>query len=361
MIRSRSVLFVFKHAQAENPSACHVGMGVTACNAALSLREARIPADFFPVRNGEFLWQKLNGEWSKYTHVILCAPYIDATFLRKLVRAFPEKHFALVYHSNLGFLAVDRFAARSLSEFLKLEQECANFVTASNSEELANAITEATGRTLTHLPNLYHLPHTTRRLRERWAPGMVLHVGLFGAARVLKNWLTAAAATMILQRALEAEVHLHVSTGRDEGAAGTRESLSDLLSLNPSVRLVEVPWLSVDDFRRYLYGMDLLLQPSFTETFNNVTADGCACGVPTIVSDAIDWAPGEWVAKADSATAIAEAACRVLRDKRAARKGWEALDRYNRGALAAWLNWLEPPPPPWLPRWLDSGQASQNL
>ena len=335
-----NVLFAFKNPKVDDPIACHSGMGVTASNTVLSLREQRIQADYRPVANGEYLWAKLAGEWSDITHVVLCAPYIDSVFLSRLVRNYPKVRFALVYHSNLGFLAVDRFAAQSLPAFMDLEAECPNFTVAANCAELAVGITEACGRTLTYLPNVYHLPHVTRRLRTPWIAPLPLHVGLFGAARVLKNWLTAATATMILERKAGVDVFLHVNTKRDEGAESMRASMDKLLGLNPRVHLVEVPWLSADDFRRYLYGMDLCLQPSFTETFNNVTADSCAAGVPSVVSDAIAWAPPEWMAKADSATGIANVAWQVLRDKKATVKGWKALDTHNQAAITAWQNWL---------------------
>lgn len=334
------VLFAYKHPKADNPNVCHAGMGVTARNSAMGLREERVEADSKAVANGEALWANLNGAWSDYTHVVLCAPYIDASFLGKLVRAFPLKQFALVYHSNLGFLSVDRFAARSMPAFLAIERECPNFRTAANSTELAAAITGASGSEFLYLPNVYHLPAMTRRTRERWRRPMPIHVGLFGAARVLKNWLTAAIAMAILQRTIGVELVLHMNSGRDEGAEGTHESLAALLSLNPSLKTVNVQWLPPDDFRRYLYGMDLLLQPSFTETFNNVTADGCACGVPSVVSDAITWAPEEWKARADSADSIARTALTLLNDKNAAMKGWKALDAHNRSAIAAWREWL---------------------
>jgi hypothetical protein len=335
-----NVLFVFKNPNVDNPSACHVGMGVTASNAAMSLKEARIQATAQPIPNGEYLWKKLAGDWKAYTHVILCAPYIDAPFLTRLIDAYPAVHFALVYHSNLGFLSVDRFAAVSLPEFLAVDRQHKNFSVAANCRELADAVTGASGECMTYLPNMYHLPSTVRRQRPRWSAGMPLHIGLFGAARVLKNWLTAGVAAMIVQQRTQSPVYLHVNKGRDEGAGATRDSLNSLLGLNPGLELVEVPWLSADDFGRYLYGMDLMLQPSFTETFNNVTADGMARGVPSVVSEAIDWAPDSWIAKADSATAIADAAVRLLRDKNAAKEGWKALDRYNTEALKAWKVWL---------------------
>jgi hypothetical protein len=335
------VLFAYKNPQAENPTACHVGMGVTASNTVMALREDRIEADARPVTNGEYLWSKLAGEWAEYTHVVLCAPYIDAPFLGKLVHAFPKIRFALVYHSNLGFLAVDRFAARSLPDFMELEANSHNFRVAANSLELANGIAGAIeSNQFLHLPNIYHLPSFTRRLKGRWKPPMPLHIGLFGAARVLKNWLTAATAAMILQRRTGVALSLHVNSGRDEGAEGARTGLASILSLNPSVRIVDVPWLSADDFRRYLYGMDLLLQPSFTESFNNVTADGASCGVPSVVSDAIGWAPDEWKARADSASHIATVALQILRDKNAPLKGQKALDAHNLTAMAAWNSWL---------------------
>jgi len=335
-----NVLFAFVSPQAEDP-ACHAGMAVTASSSALSLNEARVEASSLPVTNGEMLWAKLADEWTAFTHVVLCAPYLDPVFLGNMVRHYPRKQFAMCYHSNLGFLAVDRFAARSLPAFVALSEDSPNFRTASNSHEFVAAINGSTAKdSIAYLPNLYHLPSATRRTKTLWKPPLPLAIGLFGAARVLKNWMTAGAAAMILQRMVGVRVNLHLSHGRDEGAEGTREGLAALLTLNPDVQVVDVPWLSADDFRRYLYGIDLLLQPSFTETFNNVTADGCYCGVPCVVSDAISWAPEEWKAKADSAASIAGSAMRILHDEGAAKRGWVALDAHNKVSIVAWDKWL---------------------
>ncbi len=333
-------LILFKNPAVDSPGACHQGLGITALNIALSLREQRIEADALPVANGEYLWQKLSAEWAAYTHVVMCAPFIDAPFLKRLFAQYPGTQFSICYHSNLGFLSQDRFAGASLPLYMDLESSCRNFTVSANSQELVRAMQLATGRDFTWLPNLYHLPSQVRRSRPPWRPSQVLDVGLFGAARALKNWLTAGVATMIMARSLGTPIRLHVSSGRDEGSAATRANLDALLSLNRSVHLVQVPWLSHDDFVRYLYGIDLLLQPSFTETFNNVTADGCFCGVPSVVSDAIDWVPQNWIAKADSAVQIASAGCALLRDRKAAANGWKALDNYNRVAITAWREWL---------------------
>ena len=64
-----------------------------------------------------------------------------------------------------------------------------------------------------------------------------------------------------------------------------------------NVKLVENGWQSWPKFRQSVAHMHLLLQPSYTESFNMVTADGVAEGVPSVVSHAIDWAPEHWKAR----------------------------------------------------------------
>ena len=56
--------------------------------------------------------------------------------------------------------------------------------------------------------------------------------------------------------------------------------------------------------------MNLLIQPSFTETFNMVTADGASESVPSVVTDAIrlDSFRLERSAEGDDVTSIARVA-----------------------------------------------------
>jgi hypothetical protein len=82
--------------------------------------------------------------------------------------------------------------------------------------------------------------------------------------------------------------------------------------------------------------MHLLMQPSYTESFNVVTADGVAEGVPSVVSDAIDWAPGSWKAPVDDAHAMACVGRKLLASRWAPRQGLAALKGHNKRALAAW-------------------------
>jgi hypothetical protein len=88
--------------------------------------------------------------------------------------------------------------------------------------------------------------------------------------------------------------------------------------------------------------MNLLLQPSFTESFNMVTADGVSAGVPSVVSDAIEWVPAHWQAKADDALDIANKAAALLHDPTAAAEGWRSLQAHNAQGIRAWHKHLIP-------------------
>ena len=89
-----------------------------------------------------------------------------------------------------------------------------------------------------------------------------------------------------------------------------------------------MPWAK---FRQLVGSMHLLLQPSFTESFNVVTADGVHQGVPSVVSDAIDWAPARWQANPDDAEDLVRVAQYLLKTPQAVDDG-QAGARQLRGA-----------------------------
>jgi len=86
--------------------------------------------------------------------------------------------------------------------------------------------------------------------------------------------------------------------------------------------------------------MNILFQPSYTETFNNVTADGVAEGVPSVVSDAIDWVPKTWIAESDDCTEVASIARQILFDPRAPLEGYQALKNYVAKGLPYWKEFI---------------------
>ncbi len=334
------IIIAFKNPKAENPQACHVGLGVTATNAAEVLLENRIDAAAVPVVDGYYLRDRLReNTWPGLTHVVLCAPYLDTEFLQGLCREFPTLRFAVVFHSNVGFLQADRWAVKIMREQMELERRAGNFHLAGNCEKFCLAVEAAYRVPCTLLPNLYYLSGPVERSRGIWQ-GPDLHVGIFGATRILKNLMTAAWACIQIGRELDADLKIHISTGREEGGGGVIQSVREMCGGLKGVHLIEEPWLPWGDFRRVIRRMHLLMQPSFTESFNGVTADGIAEGVPSVVSPAIDWVPSKWMANPDDAREIAAVGRRLLRDKNAQRDGYRSLVKHNEVSLIWWRKFL---------------------
>lgn len=336
------IILAFKNPKADNPQACHVGLGVTAANAAEVLVEHGLQAEAVPVIDGYHLRDKLRKQtWPGLTHLIFCAPYIDTNFLESLCREFASIRFSVVFHSNVGFLQADRWAVKVMREQMELERRVDNFHLAGNCEKFCDSVEAAYGVPCTLLPNLYFLHGPIERKRDLWQ-GPELHIGIFGATRVLKNLMTAAWACLQIGRELDAFTQIHISTGREEGGAGVMHAVREMCGGLSRVELVEEPWLPWLEFRRVIRRMNLLMQPSFTESFNGVTADGIAEGVPSVVSPAIDWVPQKWIANPDNAKEIAETGKRLLRDRNAPRDGYRALVKHNHSSIEAWKRFLAP-------------------
>ena len=170
--------------------------------------------------------------------------------------------------------------------------------------------------------------------------GGTLRIGIFGATRPLKNIMSAAAAALDIARALRAPLEIWFSAGRVEGGEVVLAAVQEMLHGLPGVGLVWNTWQSWPKFRQTVGHMHLLLQPSYTESFNMVTADGVAEGVPSVASPAIDWVPNDWKAASDDVLDIARVGRRLLHDPRAALDGFRALQRYVAEGVGCYQEFL---------------------
>jgi hypothetical protein len=334
------VIFAYKNFAA-NRHVTHIGLGVTAMNSAKFLRAAGICSEVWAIVDPQDLRSQLAAAYrdNPATHVVISAPWIATMDLASLAADFPETQFCVNCHSNLGFLQADPNAMRLMREGASLERQTWNFRIAANNERLVNWITKAYGVSSMWLPNLYYLDETSRMARAPFRGG-TLRIGAFGATRPLKNFMTAAGAAVQIAAAMRCDVELWMSSGRDEGGGSLLEAIRQMIQGMHNIKLVETGWETWPQFRQTVRSMHLLLQPSYTETFNVVTADGIAEGVPSVVSEAIEWAPSNWKARADDVDHVARTGIRLLRDKSAARKGVRALENYNHRALRAWREFL---------------------
>ena len=273
------------------------------------------------------------------SHLIISAPWIPTANLAGLASQNPDLEIAVVSHSNIGFLQADPRAIELLRQGAELEQGCPNFHIAGNSQRFQTWWQATYGTAMTLLPNMY--PMGTARARPMWQTG-TLRMGCFCAIRPYKNVLTAAAAALeVGQRLRVPELEFWMSGGRREGGGQTIMAAIQQMYLNvPRAKVIERNWQSWPQFLTTVGSMDLLLQPSYTEGFNMVTADGIAQGVASVVSDAIAWAPKNWQAETDDAIDIANKAVGLLHDPAAVQEGVTALDSHNATGLVLWKKFL---------------------
>jgi hypothetical protein len=325
----------------------HVGLGVTASCTAKALRKSGIWADVWAVPTPDALLSRLRAAEADaiergqlpITHVAVHAPWIPTENLAAMATEFPNTTFTVTSHSNFGFLAADPHAVKLLREVVELQEMTSNVFVGGNCKRFTDAASDMWGVEVAWLPNIYPVPATAASPRPPW-PGDSLRLGLFGAARILKNGLTAAAAAVLLAERLRVPTELYVSTGAE--AEGTNRALTELTDNVPNLTLVRTGWLPWTKFRSLVSNMHVLLQPSFTESFNVVTADGVAEGVPTVASEAIDWVPSTWQADPDDAGDVARVAEYLLKSPRAVDDGRAALRAYVDTALGAWQRFLAP-------------------
>lgn len=326
----------------------HIGLGVSAAATAKTLRAHGIWAEVWPVESARDLAERLRQTHTHCrehhevapTHVILQAPWMATCDLAMLAGEFPEIAFCVVCHSNVGFLSADPHAIRLLRDAADLQLMSHNIFVAGNAKKFSDWATAAWGVHVSWLPNLYAMNEVFPRPGRTWDGQRALRLGLFGANRPLKNHLSGAAAAVELSAKLCVPVELHLSTGRNEGA-GLR-ALEELTERVPGFKLIKTGWLPWTDFRQLLRTLDLVFQVSFTESFNVVSADAIAEGVPVVASDAIDWVPHWWKARADEPCDVTRVAERLLRDPNTARDGRHALTRYVEHGVEAWMRFLCP-------------------
>ena len=331
------VILAYKNFAA-NRHISHIGLGVAAINTAKVLRREGIKAEVWPLVTGDDLRKPL--EVSPRKHVIISAPWIPASDLQSLSIDFPNTHFTITCYSNVGFLQADRNGVKLIREIIDLELGTANVHLAGNTTRFCDWVNAAFGAPCAYLPNLYYFESHPIRAQQPFA-GCTLRIGAFGATRPLKNLMTAAAAALEISRGLRVSLELWLSAGRVEGGGqGVLAAVQELLHDIPHVKLVLNGWQSWPKFRQTVAHMHLLLQPSYTESFNMVTGDGVAEGVPSVVSSAIDWAPRDWKADVDDALDIARVGRRLLFDPRAALDGFRALHHYVAGGVLSYKNFL---------------------
>jgi glycosyltransferase involved in cell wall biosynthesis len=327
------------------PGGSDAGLAVTVNNTARVLMRAGVDVQAWKVRNAAELMQRLEAEsWRAsrpITHVIINNPrFIPPAKFAEMAGRWSNIEFVQLNHSGLAYLSIDDHGVWSIKAVMDLETALHNVRVAANNPRFKRWLNGNFGVNCVLLPNLYDVESFRNPVAAR-ACCDPLRVGSFGAGRPWKNQLIAAEAAMTMARRLGVHLELYINTGHWDTNGKHSEARSELLSGVPWAKLIEVPWDAWQRFRRTVAAMDILISPSFDETFCVVVADGIAEGVPSVVSPAVEWVPRQWWAEPWDQASVAHVGMALLHDRTGAvHDGREALTDYVENGIARWKAYL---------------------
>jgi hypothetical protein len=295
-------------------------------------------------REAALLWSRLakaEADPRPITHVVVSSPaWIQPEDFHNLALRFHNTTFVQLNHSGTAYLSIDKYGIRNIRGVAALQEMLHNVRVAANNERVCREINSLCGIETLYLPNLYDTssyvnPAPPHRL------GNTLRVGSFGASRPWKNQLNAAAGAVMLAKGLGCTLELYVNSRRPDGGERMIESRAEMFSGLPHAKLIDVPWASWPKFRDISASMHLLIQPSFDETYNVVTADGIAEGVPSVTTSAIEWTPRNWWAQPEDPGDIANVGIGLLHGSaQAVHEGRVALQKYVALGTQRWLDFV---------------------
>ncbi len=330
----------FKDFAAWVRSSC-VGLNVAGFTTAKYLKHHGIDVSVYPVRHNVDVVTSIDkyNETHKHrlTHVVISAPWISLYDMRNLICHFPEIQFVVLSHSNVGFLQADPCGVELYRHYARLAEIHKNFRVGGNCHRFTDWFEAAYKHRCVCLPNIYP---TERVPSKIWDGVSKLKIGAFGAIRPEKNFMTAAAAAVAIQSILGVPTELHMSTGGDGCKSTTLPAIEEMTENIPDFKLIRHDWDNWDKFIKLVAQMDLLIQVSYTESFNMLTADGISVGVPTVISPVIFWAPILWRANSDDALDVATKGIELLTTDQKY-LGADALRENNEKALKYWINFLK--------------------
>lgn len=346
--RKPSVLFIYcNYSSRFKRPWSHVGLGVNAMCSVRVLRKYGVHAEVVAAWPYQSI-HKILRERPRVTHCVVEAVWVPTHYLQYLCRAFPNIDFSSRSHSQIAYLYVEPNAIVLLREYMGLRDAQVNFCPAANSNRLAQYLRREYNGQVLYLPNMYDQDRQARKVPAIPHAHRTLRIGAFGSLRPLKNFTTACAAAQLIARMRGSDLEFYVNVGRRETNVSdvVLRSLHAMIDGMPGQKLVEVPWADWSAFRQTIAHMDLLMQPSFTESFNVVSADAVSENVPVVASEAIDWLPPSFLAPVDDPQAMADVGNNLLSNPYAVQDGVAALARFSIEAAGIWLEYLGVTPTP---------------
>lgn len=328
------ILFIYRNANYGKPGTHMLGLGVNAMHSVSTLRKAGYTVNHAAI----WLTEELQNPIEKFNPdiVVLEAPWVELPKFLQIVAANPTVHFTVRCHSNINFLQVEPDAITLLREIQLYSESISNLSVSTNSEALQAYFTQVYGGHVNYLPNLYRYNRPNIKLRPKFIRGNTLRIASWGATRIQKNHTVAAAAALMLAKALDSPLEFYTNSSGGSGAEEIIKAIRNMYANVPWASYKAIGWKTWPLFRREAANMNLCLHMSGTETFNLTTADALAEGVPVVGSIAIDWLRSDWQANHDDEREISEVAKRVLLSNWSSQRALNCIRDVSEKHLSIW-------------------------
>lgn len=223
---------------------------------------------------------------------------IDAVKTRSLAIEYPQTRFVAVCHSSQSYLM--HGGGNSLqkqNEFISLAIELPNCYYATVDERNYPGLLH---ERCIYLPNVVSLPSMADRRRND-----VPVICLASRADEIKNTPQQIIALHLLrQQGYQFRVAM----------VSNRETALTAMAHQWRLPIDIIPWMKHDQWMKFLAGVDVGLQCSFSESFNYVALEHLSCGVPVVGSSAIRYLPNEWRADPERPEDVADKLALMLRE-----------------------------------------------
>jgi len=289
MIENPKILFVLKERKHNNIYSVSYGLLNSVKFIGKYLDSKKIEHKVVEVIDGNFIDKEIF--IYKPTHVILEALWCPPYKIEELSKLYPNIKFNVRIHSKASFLAAEGIGFQWINEILDIAQNKDNVSLSINSADFYDDLKEIRNYVqdkIYYLPNLYI---SKNDFSNKKSDKDVIKIGCFGALRILKNHIVQAIAAIKLADKYNKKLEFHINVSPLENENNSiLKNLRNLFSKGKH-ELVEHDWMPHDIFCKLIKEMDLGLQLSFTESFNIVTADFVANGVPILTSSDINIVP----------------------------------------------------------------------
>lgn len=281
----------------------------------------------------------------KPTHCFVEALWVVPDKFKVLSKLHPKVKWIVRLHSMVPFLSSEGMAFEWIEEYLKLRSSGIDISISCNNIDLYEDLLALYKGGITYSPNIYYPDDSVKgtELFDFKKSENEIHIGCFGALRVLKNHAQQALWAMDFANSRNKILKLHVNVSEHEQkeAGVVLRNIRAIFADTPHV-LVEHPWYAHEDFLNLVSMMDMGMQISFTETFNIVSADFVACGIPIAVSDEISFINPLCKGKATDKASVIKALrwCSVAKKIGLTKWDKHLLEQHNRASADQWLTIL---------------------